>query len=481
VTRGSARIGLGGSKRLILALFSFEALFVLFLFSGNYKPDPRLAWVPIDLSICLFAMTFAMGMAIIWRERLYLPGLTVVAIAGVFVTWAAVTHLWTPSTIYAQEKLIKLTVLNLWCSIAAAMIMANRPERIRRLLLLLVVFGTAASVDGIIQYATADEFALSASFSLPNYLGQARLYGMGALVAFGLWLHADPFSRRGVVLMSVFGVCLYAMLIAGARGPMLSVGAAMLLPLALGVRLPRQRLLVSKALLTSVVLFAVTAAVLVHLATVSPDSLRAFQRFGTLLNAEGGGTSVSRRLDIWPATLQLWAEQPLVGQGIGSWPVLYLGEDISSYPHNLILEVLVEFGLVGFMLLAAIIAVAWSRVTLERLRAEPALMAAAMLCISTFLYSMTTGDLSDNRTLFAMLGLLVMRPTRTVTRAGTEGRPSRARAVDVRPAYVPEPMSAARLRSAASRSSGSRRSNPHFGRAPSGATGHRRSSSDTSR
>jgi O-antigen ligase len=461
VTRGSARIGLGGSTRLIGALFSFEAVFILFLFSGNYNADSRLAWVPIDLSICFFAISVAIGVVIVFREGLYLPGLTLVACAGVFVTWAAVTDLWTPSTIYAREKLIKLTALNLWCLIGTAMIIANRRERVRRFLVVLLVLGTVAALDGMVQYATAEEFALSDSFSLQNYIGQARLYGAAALVAFAAWLHADSFSRRGMVLMSIFATCLYAMLIAGARGPMASIVAAMLLPMALGVRLPRQRLLVSKALLASLVLLAVTTAVIVHLASISPDSLRAFARFNVLLTAVGGGSSVSGRLEeMWPATFQLWVQKPLIGHGVGSWPVLYRGKDISSYPHNLVLEVLVEFGLVGFTLLAAVIALACSRVSLARLRAEPALMAAAMLAISTFLYAMTTGDLTDNRPLFAMLGLLAMRPAREAMRAGVETRPARVSVADVRPAYLPARTSASGVASAALRRSGSAPSEP---------------------
>jgi O-antigen ligase len=76
--------------------------------------------------------------------------------------------------------------------------------------------------------------------------------------------------------------------------------------------------------------------------------------------------------------------------------------------------VLVEFGLIGLGLFAVLVLVAARRVDLRRLRDDPALMCAVMLCVNTFVNAMSSGDISDNRNLFAMLGLLTMRsPRRT--------------------------------------------------------------------
>jgi hypothetical protein len=138
--------------RIIGALVSFESVFILFLICGSYKTDPRFSSLPIDLNVLFFAAGIAMGLVIIYREGIYLPGLTVVALLIVFIAWALLTSLWTPSELYAHEKLLKLTTLNLWSVMASAMIIANRPQRVRRFLLLLLVFGTAAAIDGIMQY-----------------------------------------------------------------------------------------------------------------------------------------------------------------------------------------------------------------------------------------------------------------------------------------------------------------------------------------
>jgi len=405
------------------ALFSFEAVFIFFLVSSNYKLDPRLSFVPIDLTLIFMVVGVAMGLVIVYREGIYLPGLVVVSLLVVFIVWVLLTTMWTPSEIYAREKLLKLATLNLWAVIATAMIIANRRERARRFMVLVLVLSAAASMDGVLQYSglispysgvvtrsgMATE-AFSANFRLENNLAHARFYGSGALMAFVAWLYASPFSKRGVALMAVFAICSCGLLITGGRGPTLAVLAAMMLPLALGLRFTDRRLFASKALVASFVLLAVVIVALVQSAPEFSENLRTLQRLGVLFTAEEGGGSAAARIERWIASWHFWLKQPLFGDGVGSWPVLFHGRDELNYPHNLIVEVLVEFGLIGLLLLAAVAVAAARRVSVRRLREDPVLMCAAMLCISTFLASMTSSDIIGNRGAFAMLGLLVMRP-----------------------------------------------------------------------
>jgi O-antigen ligase len=411
--------------RLLGALFSFEALFIFFLISVNYKADPRFSWFPIDLTVIFFVLGVTTGLAIIYREGIYPFGLTVVSLLTVFIVWALVTDLWTPSELYAQEKLFKLATLNLWSVIATAMIIANRRERVRRFLLLLLVLGTAASLDGIVQYATTDRFALSSGFRLENYIAQSRFYSMGALVAFTAWLDTSPFSKRGVALMAAFAASCFALLIASARAPMLAMVAAVVLPLALGLRVTERRLLASRALVAGFVLSIAMAAVLLQVAADYSDSLPTFQRFTAWFGDDSMGRSASQRLEAWTGSWDLWLRQPFLGSGAGSWPIRYYGLDVARYPHNLILEVLVEFGVVGLLLLAVVAIVAARHTSVRHLREDPFLMCAAMLCISTFLHAMTSEDITGNRNLFAMFGLLAMRPYRRTAPVGSERRASK--------------------------------------------------------
>jgi O-antigen ligase len=420
------------------ALLSFEAVFILFLISVNYKADPWFSWFPIDSTVVFFVLGVIMGLAIVWREGIYLPGLTVVSVLMVFIVWVMLTDLWTPSVIYAHEKILKLATLNLWSVIAAAMIVANRPERVRRLLALILVLGTAAAIYAIARYSGFARYdpgldalsvneVFSASFRLENNLGQARFYGMGAVVAFAAWLQTSPFGKRGIALMAAFAICCYGLLISGGRGPTLSTLLAMMLPLALGLRFADRRLLASKALIASLALLVVLIVALWQGAQDYAENLRTLQRLNTLFTQEEGGASAAGRLRFWRSFGHFWLEQPVFGNGVGSWPVLYFGLDIGRYPHNLIVEVLVEFGLLGLLLLGAVGFAAASRISVRRLREDPVLMCVAMLCIVTFLAAMTSSDITGNRTVFAMFGLLVMRP---YSRRSPVGAANRARDLD---------------------------------------------------
>src|ERR1035437_1758125 len=68
-------------------------------------------------------------------------------------------------------------------------------------------------------------------------------------------------------------------------------------------------------------------------------------------DSQARGTAV-QRLGYYGAALDSWLKRPLLGWGIGGWSMAYWHQDIREYPHNLFLEVLVEQGLVGLLLLS---------------------------------------------------------------------------------------------------------------------------------
>ena len=401
-------------------LLSFEAALLLFLFAGIYKIDPRLAWFPVDLTLFFFVLSLALGAVIVLREGFFLAGFAVVAVAAVFVGWVALTQTWTPGMDYANEKLAKLATLTFWSLVATTTIVASRPERTRRFMLLLLVFGTVATLDALYQYATSPR-AFSSTFRLENYLVQARLFGAAALVALGFWMRAHPLSSRGLALLIAFGVCCLGILITGGRGPTLAVAAATLIPLALGTQFIGKRLFVRKSVVAVGVIVVVSSIVVAELVIPSGGSFRTVQRFNDLFTEIGGGFSASQRLRNWREALLFWFQQPVIGHGNGSWPIIRFGVDTKRYPHNLVLEVLTEYGIVGLVLLGLVILAACHRITAARLRDEPALMCAAMLAVSEFINALTSNDITENRVFFAMLGLLAIPPAPVRPHGCTEG------------------------------------------------------------
>jgi len=60
------------------------------------------------------------------------------------------------------------------------------------------------------------------------------------------------------------------------------------------------------------------------------------------------GTGGAIRLRILGEMPAQFAQAPILGQGTGGWVILEHGMDVYDYPHNMVVEILVENGLVGF-------------------------------------------------------------------------------------------------------------------------------------
>jgi hypothetical protein len=93
--------------------------------------------------------------------------------------------------------------------------------------------------------------------------------------------------------------------------------------------------------------------------------------FGRDASAGAGRTlslASNHRLDWWSEAVRGFAEAPIRGHGAGSFPLTHLAERTRAIeglqvrqPHQLVLELLTELGLVGFLLGAALVAcVAWA-------------------------------------------------------------------------------------------------------------------------
>jgi O-antigen ligase len=124
------------------------------------------------------------------------------------------------------------------------------------------------------------------------------------------------------------------------------------------------------------------------------------------------GIQSNRRFYHYSQTLHYVDNNPWLGQGIGSWPVVVGYGDVRAFPHNILLEIWFELGLPGLLLFGALVATALAVLApWRRLRASPMALLALALFISAAINASVSGDLNDNRLLFATLGLLLLAST----------------------------------------------------------------------
>ena len=126
-------------------------------------------------------------------------------------------------------------------------------------------------------------------------------------------------------------------------------------------------------------------------------------RFAVLF--EGGGVSTNERIIAMKfAVRESFSsfENFLFGHGVGSFGIEFTGTDFKAYPHNLFLELIFELGIIGLLLILALLILAFYCAN----KSDRLLMA---LLVFVFLNVMKSFSLIDLWILFSIVGLILNR------------------------------------------------------------------------
>jgi O-antigen ligase len=406
-------------RQIPRSLFSLEALVLLYMFAPMFKYDPRFAWMPVDATALLFALSVLIGSFIIVLKPTPKWGWVIVWAMLALVVWWIVTLTWSPSQIYGPEKVFYLATLAFWGLIVGALIIGPDPDRVRRLFTLLLLFATWVGIECLLIYrvdpaliyradptqaylpAGADEYR-----AFNNYQQIASVAGLGTLVAFATWLFGRRTSVANLLFLVLCAMLTFVLLTTGGKGATLATVACMFLALLVGLRVTRRKILY-KGYQVSIIWLAVGLmagiSIVVGTAERTPRSLE--RLFDMVEGGEFQGTA-ELRYELYQKVLGFVPDAPLLGNGAGSWPVISTGFDRHHTPHNMVLEILVETGIVGLVLMMALLVVAMRPVSLDRLRNDPLVLCAFMLFVWLFIKAQLGPDIADNRLMFMMLGVL---------------------------------------------------------------------------
>jgi O-antigen ligase len=421
----------GGARPVRWALYhllSFETLFVLFLYSNEIKV--LLPTMPVDETVLFGAMSMAVGAWIIARQGVHARGLVVVVTAFLFVAWALASYGWTPSRLLVKQRLAYLVVFNMWCVIGGALVIAGNRERTVRFLCLTLLLALFVALSGLRLYLMYGDFR-----RLPIWgeLGFQRTYlnwgytvADGAGVALVVTLFSRFLSVKQLIAAGMLLICASFVLVGGARGPMLGVVLAALV--ALSVRPPRVgpgRIEVSVGQIVGLFLFAAAAAYVSWL-IATDQTTTTLSRFVRLFEQAEGEQAVegASRWLYWPAAIRFWLDAPWLGNGFASFSYLYHegGEYAGGHPHNVVLQILAELGVVGLILFGAFVWSGLRHATLRRLREDPLMVCVLIYLTTGIMNSMFAKELTGGRKLFFAVSLLALRPAAQAVAARARGR-----------------------------------------------------------
>jgi len=392
---------------LILVLYRFpEIVFALFLTAGCFKGNPQLQRILpdfFDLTV-FFALVVVLAILInILKKNFHIPRIPL----KLFLPYSGLVLLmlgslaYTSSPIYGMDKFLRFITLGTLATFAPIFLFKNK-KTLHRFFYTLIFTSSLMVVESIISSAGAFSFHMAFG---SNYLALGRITGVSALVIIYYFLVKSgkkyKFLWTIILLLNLFGL-----LFGGGKAPVLSFFIVLMMigALSFGLRMPK-----AKFYLLRISLFFLFCIILVFI--FSPDIFGALlARLNQLFTTPQESASLVQRLGLFKFALDALRIYPILGVGVGGFSNYTYGTDTSDYPHNIILEVASELGIVGFLLLIFLIGFCFFYLLSLRKKYKEKekyflITMVLALFIFMFLNSCVSGDINDNRLFFVWIGV----------------------------------------------------------------------------
>lgn len=249
-------------------------------------------------------------------------------------------------------------------------------------------------VTGNAHALIAERFSLTAQ-EYPIYL--ARDSADGLLIAIYLILAATRVRVR-LLAIAATPTLIVAMIAAGSRGPVVAFvfGFVALIALVAANGRARRRL----AFVAGVLLVSIVVVPLVVPGSSIGRSL------STILGSSSGLSS-NGRSELWALALNAFNQHPLAGVGWGGFSAL----STELYPHNILLEVSAELGILGVIFVVGIVVSAVMKlVDMWRIPDggdKLVIALIASLLLTAFVNALFSGSIQDNSEIWLWTGLVM--------------------------------------------------------------------------
>jgi len=386
-------------------IFSTETVFTVFLFAGVYKTAEFLDWFPVDLTAFFAALTCIATVNYLYNcnYTIQLRSLVIISIFLLFTIYSILSGVWSPSTDYYFSKSFRLLFITSLALIVPAIVISSSRKRLWRAGAITMVLGLPVASETI-RLGFLNGFSTVPVPLNAGYLIAGRLLGFGILILVFYVLFIQPSKFKTTISLCLGGMYFLALLILGARGPLIATVCSLLLLISFVHSYNVIKLTKSVA-----VGYIVATPIVIGILITIAGPLRSVRRLGLIL--QGGGNSLQSRLDMYSFVIQnIDFPSIIIGNGLGSFAVIYFSQDSQSYPHNILLEALFELGIVGLIILLVLIGYSLYGSLPKKANGSSVLnILLFVLFIYMFLNAGVTGDFNENRYFFAVVGLMAYR------------------------------------------------------------------------
>ena len=408
-------IVLAGIFITVTILFYFNQLFLLLLanvglFKGLIQNLPFGQMIDISVLLALLSLV-----AICWcvlkpeNRRVFSSNQDVILAYLLWVFWMVAASVYAPSAEGAVYKGLRFAFFNTVLFFGPlAMINSWRGSRVMLYLFILLgalgILSIAFGLYGWLQPTSLSQLAVRLSILGSDPIATARVLVVCAGMCAILPLTTEKKNYHWSALMGIF---LVAAVFTGSRGPLVRFMAAIGM---IGIILPGKARIRTMWLLVLIAFLFLVLLVLGPAGLVSRVKLLAgseiiYSRYGIQAYR-----TVFHRFELWQLALTVWLNNPiqfLFGMGSAGYAELFPWRDF-TYPHNLPLELLAEYGLLGAGVFSIhvilVLRKVWARYRLGLGKEELMWLAGFFVY---FFSTMFSGDLNSNRLFwFLLAGLL---------------------------------------------------------------------------
>lgn len=266
---------------------------------------------------------------------------------------------------------------------------------------------------------------------LPNVFGPSRLTVLGgntlqagaitlivAIVAiFWVLRIASPWGR--LLASALIMVAVVESIASGSRGPLIAFGVALIYGLLTRLRSggPITRRDLGLTALASIAVVSVAIA----LTRIPGQSIARILQVSDAVGSGGPiGSSIGARVDLFTLATEMFLDRPVLGHGTAAFAA-YTATQPSlvqfTYPHNNLLQLAAEFGVVGAGLFLALVAIALRR----KNPIGGAWRAVKLLFVFTLALSFSSGDIYGDRLLWGLLVMVISAPAESGASAPIDG------------------------------------------------------------
>ena len=382
----AALLLVGGLAATYLLVRYAEITLALFFLIGLIKGDERLASMPVDLTVAVGGLVIVSVLAklITGKSELALPReyLLYLPLLAMMILSLA----YTPDLSGGVDKTLRFLCLTS-IGIISPFVLFDSVGKLNTFFLAMALGGLAIAINSLTMLGGSDR--LVSPSGLNTELGAASAISM--IVIWSLWFPEWPFIKRAVFypVMGVLGVALI-----GSGGRFANVAAVLCLALATFLR---------RKLFVDVAVIGGLGVLLLPLIWIPQAS---FDYLGSLAHPP---QAMGTRNDLMALGVKMFSEHPFFGVGIQGFRFLSPNPLTYNYPHNLILELGSELGLLAAFSFLAIAACAFREIWKqlrdpEQSRNSPVLT-VFLLFLFVFLDAMVSGDINDLRFMWSVFGL----------------------------------------------------------------------------